>query len=86
VNGRIDLERKSGNIAKLNYGQLSAAATKKVSKNLLAIMKGKKKLAKLMAIFVELYGTRFDTAQGMTELPMDNELAAIARKYFRDGS
>ncbi len=86
VNGRIDLERKSGNIGKLNYGQLSAAATKKVNKDLLAIMKGKKKLAKLRAIFGELYGARFDTTQSAPELPMDKELAAIARKYFRDGS
>jgi hypothetical protein len=86
VNGRIDLERKSGNIGKLNYGQLSAAATKKVNKDLLAIMKGKKKLAKLRAIFGELYGARFDTTPSAPELPMDKELAAIARKDFRDGS
>src|ERR1700730_8265472 len=37
VNGRIDLERKNGNIGKLDYGKLSAAAAKKVGADPLAI-------------------------------------------------
>ncbi|HXW72169.1 MAG TPA: AAA family ATPase [Methylocella sp.] len=84
VNGRIDLERKSGNIAKLDYGKLSAMAAKKASANPIATMKGKKKLAKLREIFQELYGKRFEVQRDA--LPVDIELAAIAAKYFRDGT
>jgi hypothetical protein len=47
VNGRVDLERKSGNIAKLDYGKLSAAVAKKASADPLAIMKGKKETRKV---------------------------------------
>jgi hypothetical protein len=77
------LERKNGNIGKLDYGKLSAAAAKKVGANLLAIMKGKKKLAKLRTVFQSLYGSKFDV-QRATNQPINRELVAIAAKYFRD--
>jgi energy-coupling factor transporter ATP-binding protein EcfA2 len=85
VNGRVDLERKSGNIARLDYGKLSALAAKKANADPIAIMKGKKKLAKLRTIFLELYGTRFEL-QHQAGLPVDKELVVIASKHFRDGS
>jgi Fe-S cluster assembly ATPase SufC len=85
VNGRVDLERKSGNIARLDYGKLSALAAKKANADPIAIMKGKKKLAKLRTIFLDLYGTRFEV-QHKAGLPVDKELVVIAAKHFRDGS
>jgi hypothetical protein len=84
VNGRVDVERKSGNIGRLDYGKLSAAAAKKVGADQLAVMKGKAKLAKLGTIFQELYSARFDT-KNTVSLPMDKDLASIAKKYFRAG-
>jgi hypothetical protein len=83
VNGRVDLERKSGNIAKLDHGKLCAVAAKKIAADPLAMMKGKKKLSKLRAVFQDLYDAKFET-QRATNLPADKELTAIARKYFRD--
>ncbi len=81
VNGRVDLERKSGNIGKLDHGKLSAAAAKKASADPIAMMKGKNKLSKLRTIFIELYGKRFEVLRD-AGLPIDKQLAAIAAKYF----
>ncbi len=82
VNGRVDLERKSGNMGRVDYGKLSVAASKKVSADMLGVMKGKRKLSKLREIFKEFYDSNFDT-QNAASLPVDKDLTAIAKKYFR---
>jgi ABC-type cobalamin/Fe3+-siderophores transport system ATPase subunit len=82
VNGRVDVERKNSNIGKLDYGKLSAAAARKVREDLLGLMKGKRKLAKLRSVFHSIYGRRFEVDKG-SALPRDGDLAKIGAKIFR---
>lgn len=42
VNGRIDIERKAGNAAGINPGQLAVRANLKFNDDPLALIKGKK--------------------------------------------
>lgn len=82
VNSRIDFERKNGTIGSLDLGKLSAQAARKVNENPLQFMKGKKKLSKIRKIFQERYNIRYDVRQ-LQGLPVDENLAAIASKYWR---
>lgn len=79
VNGRIDHERKSGTIGKLDYGKLSVAAGKAVADDVLAYIKGKRKLSKTRKLFTELYQVRYDIDRNIV-IPRDDELASIAAK------
>lgn len=78
VNGRIDHERKSGTIGKLDYGALSTAASKKVTANPLAFMKGKRRLSKMRYVAREIYGTSFELTN-----PTDAGLEKLALKFFK---
>lgn len=79
VNGRIDFERKAGTIGKLDYGKLSVGATKAVAADVLALMKGKRKLSKARRLFDELYSVRYEIDR-TSMMPSDGELSAILQK------
>ncbi|WFU02734.1 AAA family ATPase [Rhizobium sp. CB3171] len=79
VNGRIDFERKAGTIGKLDHGKLSVAASKAVAADVLALMKGKRKLSKVRKLFTELYNVRYEIDRAALT-PSDAELSAIMQK------
>jgi hypothetical protein len=79
VNGRIDFERKTGTIGKLDYGKLSVAASKAVAADVLALMKGKRKLSKVRKLFAELYSVRYEIDRAAL-VPSDAELSTILQK------
>ena len=82
VNGRIDHERKSGTIGKLDIGKLSAAAAKKVAEDPWSYMKGKRKLARVRYVCQQIFGVKFEIDFD-ANLPSDQELSQIAAKYFK---
>ena len=82
VNGRVDHERKSGTIGKLDFGKLSAAAARTVMASPWSYMKGKRKLARVRFISQDVFGVRFDIDPDGT-LPVDQELVQLARKHFK---
>lgn len=82
VNGRIDHERKSGTIGKLDIGKLSAAAAQRVMKDPWAYMKGKKKLARVRSISQQEFGLKYETDFTLN-LPQDKELTGLGTKIFK---
>jgi hypothetical protein len=82
VNGRIDFERKRGTIGNLDIGKLSAGVAKKVGKEPLEYLKGKKKLAKLRQVLKSEYSTGYDI-DPVAKFPADVALQGIAEKYFK---
>jgi energy-coupling factor transporter ATP-binding protein EcfA2 len=84
INGRVDHERKTGTIGKLDHGKLGAAAAKKVSADPLAYMKGKRKLSKLRQVLQEKYKLKFEIDK-KAAMPRDEELAEASKKYFKPG-
>jgi len=82
VNGRIDYARKSGTIGKLDIGKLSAEAAKKIQKEPILFMKGKRKLSRLKYVLKEKFGVKFDINTGHHS-PLDEDLAKAAARFFK---
>lgn len=82
VNGRVDFERKNGTIGTLDYGKLSAAAAKKISKDPLNYMKGKRKLSRIRSVLKAKYGDSFEIDPAKN-IPVDQELERLAEKVFK---
>jgi hypothetical protein len=60
VNGRIDIERKAGNAARLNHGQLAVQANRKFREDPCSMIKGKKKRKWLRDYCQNELGVRLD--------------------------
>ncbi len=82
VNGRIDHERKSGTIGKLDIGKLSAAIAQKVAKDRWIYMKGKRKLARLRFVCQQEHGLKYEIDFQLNQ-PHDKELMGLAKKIFK---
>jgi hypothetical protein len=82
VNGRIDHERKSGTIGKLDIGKLSAAIAQKVTKDPWTYMKGKRKLARLRFECQQKHGVKYEINFQLNQ-PYDKDLTGLAKKIFK---
>lgn len=80
VNGRVDFERKNGTIGTINYGKLSAEAAKKAADDPFALMKGKKRLAKIRRVF-QNSSLIFEIVKDL-QSPKDVILSQLAKKVF----
>jgi energy-coupling factor transporter ATP-binding protein EcfA2 len=81
VNGRIDIERKVGNIGKLDTGKLAVEAPKIIDANPGRFLFGKKVLPTLCRKFRDKYGLNMQVFQSSQEVSNKN-LAAVAIKVF----
>ena len=81
VNGRIDVERKQGNAARINHGQLAVRANQLFREQGTELIKGKKKRGWYRRHFQEQLGFRLDDAVN-TLLVRDEELSNIGRRIF----
>lgn len=59
INGRIDVERKNGNVGRVNHGQLGAEAARIARQDPRGAMKGKTKLRRVRHILQTDFGHRF---------------------------
>ncbi len=82
VNGRVDYERKSGTIGKLDIGKLSAAAAQKVMKSPWIYMKGKRRLARVRLVLQQAHATKYEIDFKLN-VPQDKELSALSNKVFK---
>jgi ABC-type multidrug transport system ATPase subunit len=81
VNGRIDFARKAGTLGKLNIGKVGAEAAKRVATDPFALMKGKRRLAKLRRIFHEDHNMKYDVLNEAA-IPIEPALEMLAKKIF----
>lgn len=84
VNGRVDIQRKAGNIGKVDYGKLSAEAASSIPKDPWSFMKGKRKLARLRHVCQTDFGFKYEI-DTKAELPKDLELSEFSTKHFKKG-
>lgn len=82
VNGRIDIERKKGNIAKVDHGKLAGTGAKKVAANAWDLLKGKRRLSRIRDAFNTLHGQKF-VLPSDAQLIVDKELQALSVKHFK---
>lgn len=81
VNGRIEVERKNGNAAKINHGKLAVSANKRFRENPLALIKGKRKQKWYRHYFQEKFNLRFDNEIDKS-LVKDENLAELGRRIY----
>lgn len=81
VNGRIDIERKKGNAARIDHGQLAVRANQMFRERSTELIKGKKKRSWYRQHFQEQYDTRLEDVIN-NSLVRDEELSIVGRRIF----